>query len=331
MAATLSWQIPRVTSDNTFSVVLVSDQVLQNVSLDDFTFRRDDGMFFEASTYATLHQVAGTNNWRLDVTLTGTHDNNFQARLRPNRVTDEDGTMNALLNSASFAVETGYVGLTVAITGGDNIEQGQQVTLTAVVTDADGNTPPGTLQYAWSASRGSFVGAVNQATAVYVANFTGAVDVTCEVTRPANATPTSAGPSLTALHDLGITGILVNMFMTALGDPAPNTNSVIFNASTGTIDAGSDQRLSSDINIFQLRWDNTVNNFVLNNNEGGNIGAFFTNNNNQSVYIIFADGTYEELTPANFAAGHFKRSRLGAMAGYGHEYPSTSQRTQHNR
>jgi len=197
--------------------------------------------------------------------------------------------------------------LTVEITGGENIDQGGQITLSAVVTDANGNTPPGTLQYAWSASRGSFIGNTDEATAIYHADFTdtNAVDVTitCNVTRPANATPTSSGPSLTALAEIGVTGILVNMFLTDLGAVATNTNNVLYNASTGTLDAGSDQRLSSDINIHQLRWDNTVNNFVLNNNEGGHIGNFFLGNTNQSLYLIFGDGTYIELTSTDFAAG----------------------------
>lgn len=197
--------------------------------------------------------------------------------------------------------------LTVTITDGEDIEQGDQVTLTATVTDANGNTPPGTLQYAWSASRGSFVGATNEATAVYHADFTDtdAVDVaiTCDVTRPANATPTSSGPSLIALAEIGVTGILVNMFLTELGAIATNTNSVLYNASTGTLDTGSDARLASNINIHQLRWDNTVDNFVLNNNEGGHIGNFFIGNSDQSVYLIFADGTYVELTLSDFTAG----------------------------
>jgi len=197
--------------------------------------------------------------------------------------------------------------LTVTITGGENIDQGDRVTLTATVTDANGNTPPGTLQYAWSASRGSFVGETDEASAVYHADFTDAdavdVTITCNVTRPANANPTSSGPSLTALAEIGVTGILVNMFMTAVGAVATNTNNVLYNNSTGTLDAGSDQRLSSNINIFQLRWDNTNNNFVLNNNEGGHIGNFFIGNNNQSVYLIFQDGTYVELTPTDFSNG----------------------------
>ena len=197
--------------------------------------------------------------------------------------------------------------LVVNITGSENIEQGDQLTLTATVTDTNGNTPPGTLQYAWSTSRGSFVGATDAATAVYHADFTDtdAVDITitCAVTRPANANPTISGPSLTALAEIGVTGILVNMFVTELGAVAANANSVLYNPTTGTLDSGSDQRLSSNIRIHQLRWDNQTgfNHFVLNNNEGGSIGDFFRNNNNQSVYLIFGDGTYKELTPTDFS------------------------------
>ena len=197
--------------------------------------------------------------------------------------------------------------LTVEITGGANIGQGDRITLSATVTDSDGNTPLGTLQYAWTASRGTFVGATNEASAVYHADFTDAsavdVTITCNVTRPANATPTSSGPSLTALSEIGITGILVNMFMTELGAIAQNTNNVLYNETTGTLDAGSDQRLSSDIFVHQLRWDNVNNNFVLNNNESGHIGNFFLGNTNQSLYLIFSDGSYLELTATDFAAG----------------------------
>ena len=83
--------------------------------------------------------------------------------------------------------------LTVTITGGMNIDQGDEVTLNATVMDADGNTPVGTLQYAWSTSRGSFIGTTNEATATYHADFTDSNDVdvviTCDVTRPADADP----------------------------------------------------------------------------------------------------------------------------------------------
>ena len=108
MAANLSWQVPQTTTDNTFSVTLVSDQALTGVSLDDFTFRREDGVFIEASTVATLTQVTGTNNWRLDATLTGTVDHDFQVRLRSNRLTGEDSdpVPSSNLTSDNFHVNS---------------------------------------------------------------------------------------------------------------------------------------------------------------------------------------------------------------------------------
>ena len=106
MAANLSWQIPATSVDNTFSVTLISDQVLTGATLDDFIFRPVGESTIEANTVATLTNVAGTNNWRLDVTLTGTYDTDFVVRLRPNRVTDADGDSNARLDSNAFRVDS---------------------------------------------------------------------------------------------------------------------------------------------------------------------------------------------------------------------------------
>ena len=106
MAANLSWQIPLSDVNNTFAVTLVSDQVLTGVTLDDFIFRPVGESTIEANTVATLTNVAGTNNWRLDVTLTGTYDTDFVVRLRPNRVTDADGDSNARLDSNAFRVDS---------------------------------------------------------------------------------------------------------------------------------------------------------------------------------------------------------------------------------
>ena len=106
MAANLSWQIPATSVNNTFSVTLVSDQVLTGVTLDDFVLRPVGESTIEANTVATLTNVAGTNNWRLDVTLTGTYDTDFVVRLRPNRVTDADGDSNARLDSNAFHVDS---------------------------------------------------------------------------------------------------------------------------------------------------------------------------------------------------------------------------------
>ena len=121
MAATLSWTIPSGISNNTFSVTLVSDQAQQNVSLDDFVLRQVGGAFFEATAVATLHQVTGTHNWRLDVTLTGTYDADFWIRLRPGRLTDEDGSTNALLTSSNFHVDSSYIPLSIEAIDEQNI------------------------------------------------------------------------------------------------------------------------------------------------------------------------------------------------------------------
>ena len=195
-------------------------------------------------------------------------------------------------------------------------------TLTAVVTDADDETLTSGLTYAWTASRGRFIGATDEASAVYEANFTDssnvAVTITCAVTRPADTAPTSSGASLTALADIGVTGILVNMFMTALGTIASNSNNALYQAgSVGTLASGSDQALSSDITIWRIRWNNDSNRIILNNNASGSLQTYFTANTDKSLYVIFEDGTYVELPQAELG---FNRNDLGTVVGNGREY-----------
>ena len=197
--------------------------------------------------------------------------------------------------------------LVVSISGTTNIVQGQRTTLTAAVTDADSNTLTSGLTYTWTASRGRFIGATDEVSAVYEADFTDAsnvaVTITCAVTRPADTSPTSSGASLTALADIGVTGILVNMFMTALGTIASNSNNALYQAgSVGTLASGSDQALSSDITIWRVRWNNSVNRIILNNNASGSLQTYFTANTDKSLYVIFEDGTYVELPQANLVS-----------------------------
>ena len=154
---------------------------------------------------------------------------------------------------------------------------------------------------------GRFIGATDEASAVYEANFTDssnvAVTITCAVTRPADTSPTSSGASLTALADIGVTGILVNMFMTALGAIASNSNNALYqDGSTGTLAVGSDQALSSDITIWRVRWNNDSNRIILNNNNTGSLQTYFTANTDKSLYVIFEDGTYVELPQANLVS-----------------------------
>lgn len=207
--------------------------------------------------------------------------------------------------------------LVVNITGGENIDQGEQVTLSAAVTDANGNTPQGTLQYAWSASRGSFIGDTDEATAVYHADFTDAADVdvtiTCAVTRPANASPTVSSGSLTAMAALGITGQILNMFLNPTADTSENARSDIHPG--GTLVAGSDSALASNINITQLEWNDNTNRFIMTGSGGGDIGAFWTGNTTQSVFIIFSDGTVLELDSTDLAVTTASRAQWNVTDG----------------
>lgn len=178
--------------------------------------------------------------------------------------------------------------LQVSIRGRTSLNQGQRTTLTAAVNNPDGLN----LMYAWTATRGSFVGATDEASAVFNANYLGEAVVQCAVTGRGGA----RAASLTAMNALGISGQLVNMFMTTLGAVSPNSNNALYqDGSVGTIAAGSDQVLSSDITIWRVRWNNSSNRIVLNNNQSGSLAAYFTANTDKSLYIIFEDGTYAEF------------------------------------
>ena len=130
-----------------------------------------------------------------------------------------------------------------SITGINQLYFGSQGVLTANFIDSEtGQTPTG-LQYAWRASAGSFVGPTDGPSVTYRAdpaqNADQDVTITCEVTLPGNPTPTVSAPSLTAMDELGITGQLVNMLITA-----ELSGSELFDRTDDTaIDAGSDAEL----------------------------------------------------------------------------------------
>ena len=190
--------------------------------------------------------------------------------------------------------------LVVTISGTDRITQGQTTTLTATVTDADGNTITSGLSYSWDESRGIFNGATNEASIVYNANFaeTTNIDVivTCNVTRAYSGSPTVSTASLTAMTMLGITGQLVNMYLTATRAVVANSNNALYQeGSHGTLAVGSDADLSSDIHFWRVRWNSDSNRLILNNNSSGSLATFYTSNTAQSLYLIFEDGTYVEI------------------------------------
>ena len=208
--------------------------------------------------------------------------------------------------------------LTVVITGGMDIDQGDEVTLSATVTDENGDTPVGDLEYAWSANRGSFVGAINEASAVYDADFTDSSDVvvvvTCDVTRVADADPTVDTASLTAMTELGITGQVLNMYINPTDDTAGNISNVYDENSGGsTLETGSDDDLDTDIHIWRVRWNSANNFFILNNDGIGNLYQYFLTIGTKSVFIIFDDGVVEELSPVDFGNAGFARWSIGTQ------------------
>ena len=188
--------------------------------------------------------------------------------------------------------------LPVEITGGANIDQGAQIALTAVVGDT-----PGTLQYAWSASRGTFIGAIDAASVVYHANFTDTDDVdvtiTCDVTRPADTNPTVTTGSLTAMRELGITGQVLNMFLNPTADTIDNQRTDIYSIATsaGTLAAGSDDDLASNIQVNEIEWLLPQNKIILRRNGSGSYSSFWSSNTGKRLFLIFNDGTVWQAPP----------------------------------
>ena len=199
--------------------------------------------------------------------------------------------------------------LQVTISGTTQIYFGGQTALTASVIDTETGQAPAGLQYAWTASDGSFVGATNGASATYHADFTGNTDqtvtITCEVTLPGNTNPTVSAPSLTAMDELGITGQLVNMLVTA----EPSGSDLFDRTDDTAIASGSDTNLSDNISITRIWWSPTGRLTILRSGTGAfrdfwdaaARGAY-------SAYFILSDGTVVDLPgawiPSNVGRGY---------------------------
>ena len=189
--------------------------------------------------------------------------------------------------------------LQVTISGTTQIYFGGQTALTASVIDTETGQTPAGLQYAWTASDGSFVGATNGASATYHADFTSSTDqtvtITCEVTLPGNTNPTVSAPSLTAMDELGITGQLVNMLVTA----EPSGSDLFDRTDDTAIASGSDTNLSDNISITRIWWSPTGRLTILRSGTGAfrdfwdaaARGAY-------SAYFILSDGTVVDLPGA---------------------------------
>ena len=102
--------MPTVPVDNTFPVTLTSNHELAGVVIADFRLRVSDNseaVIILDATNATLTAVAGTNNWRLDISLTGTFDGDYTVRVRRNSLMfDGMNVPSPALASAAFAIDT---------------------------------------------------------------------------------------------------------------------------------------------------------------------------------------------------------------------------------
>ena len=182
------------------------------------------------------------------------------------------------------------------ISGINQIDFGGQGVLTANFTDTETGQTPAGLQYAWRTDAGSFVGATDGPSVTYLAdtaqNADQAVTITCEVTLPGNPNPTVSAPSLTAMTELGITGQLVNMLVTA-----ELSGSDLFDRNSPTINAGSDTSLTTDISIYRLRWGSSSHRLTINRSGTGAFRDFWdaAARGAYSAYFILSDGTVVEL------------------------------------
>ena len=191
--------------------------------------------------------------------------------------------------------------LNISISGNRALRQGQQTTLTANVSDDSGAVLSG-IKYRWTTDRGAFVGATDQPSATFLADFaSGSATIKCAIT--ASAVDPISGPSLTSLTELTITGQSLNILVTAPAAPVANQNSIVWSATeaVGTIDPASDRELTSDINVYRCRWNTTGSSnprFILNSLNNAPIGDYFRNNADKSVFLVFDDGSFYEITHA---------------------------------
>ena len=109
---------------------------MTGVALSDFRVRIQDNsepVIILDATNATLTAVAGTNNWRLDISLTGTLDADYTMRVRRNSLMFDGMNVPApALASAAFAIDTSLgVDAVLDITlDATSVEQGEVVNAT---------------------------------------------------------------------------------------------------------------------------------------------------------------------------------------------------------
>ena len=176
---------------------------------------------------------------------------------------------------------------------------GQPVTIRAVVRDTVTNaTPNRVLNFAWAIKSGGgrLVGATDQPNVEYLADIPGnlqaTVVITCTVTAP-QTTPTVSSATLTSMDELGITGQLVNMLITAT-----RTSSDLFNHNdANAIDVNSDTVLTNNLSITRIRLFSTSV-FVYKESGSPGFNTYFTDavKGQLSFYFIDANGRVAEFS-----------------------------------
>ena len=150
----LSWIVPTSPVGNTLSVTLNSNYPITGVMIDDFRLRIEDNsdpIIALTTTNTTLTEVAGTNNWQLDIELTGTLDADYTMRLRSSTVQyDGNDYPPTFLVSDAFSIDSS---LDNPDFGSETIDNQAWVVGTAVsltLPEATGGT--GTLTYSLSST-----------------------------------------------------------------------------------------------------------------------------------------------------------------------------------
>ena len=150
----LSWIVPTSPVGNTLSVTLNSNYPITGVMIDDFRLRIEDNsdpIIALTTTNTTLTEVAGTNNWQLDIELTGTLDADYTMRLRSSTVQyDGNDYPPTFLVSNAFSIDSS---LDNPDFGSETIDNQAWVVGTAVsltLPEATGGT--GTLTYSLSST-----------------------------------------------------------------------------------------------------------------------------------------------------------------------------------
>ena len=108
---TLGWEVPAEAVGNTFSATLTSNVALDAApTVGDLRLRDDDNsdpIVSLTSSNTTITAIAGTNNYLIEVELTGTYDDDYTIRINGNTVEYNGAYVNsAQLASAVFSIDS---------------------------------------------------------------------------------------------------------------------------------------------------------------------------------------------------------------------------------